>query len=781
MKISTHMLKTLMHEVPNNLKELTNGYITEIESYESLVVATGLVTGHVLTCEDHPNSDHLHVTTVDLGNGLVEQIVCGAANVAAGQYVIVATPGAVLPGNFEIKRSKIRGVESNGMICSLRELGIEDKYVEDQYKDGIFYYGAPVPLGQDPLPFLNLNQDSMELSLTPNRADLLSVLGFAYDLSAVLNKKLVYHEETPFESEQLNPVVVQNETQGCYRYFARTLNHIQVKSSPEWLRADLIASGIRPINNVVDVTNYVMLQLGVPLHAFDRQKFETNKVVIRDAKAGEEVITLDGIKRILTAKDIVITNGLYPVALAGVMGLENTMVDNETTSIILEAASFDPKRIGETSKRLDLRSDSSLRFERGIDETRVRMAINKAASMLYELANAEVTKEIANTGIPYPKPVKIELHVEKVNKHLGIQLSKEQLRDILKRLNIIPVSEDIYLVPSYRNDLRIEADLIEEVARIYGLNNIPMTLPKTNQLGHYSKRQTQVLKMRRLLRHQGFNEVLNYSLLKTSEVNLFTLPSEDIISVLHPLSEDKKSLRHSLINGLVENAKYHTSRQINDLKFFEVGKVYYSHEEPIHMAGLLMGAYQQIAWSKQGVESSFYVLKGIVDAILRHFDLVATYEKQTQIEGFHPGVCANILIQNQVVGVIGKLHPNLELDAYTFELSLEKIMTLIEPQPKFEVISKYPNITRDLAFVVDQQIEVGKITKLIEQTARKFLVDLKLFDVYRDDRLGESKQSLAYNLTFNSKDKTLEASDVDKLMKSIINRLQFEFKAELRS
>jgi len=780
MKISTHMLKTLIHEVPNNLKELTNGYITEIESYEPLVVATGLVTGHVLTCEDHPNSDHLHVTTVDLGNGLVEQIVCGAANVAAGQYVIVATPGAVLPGNFEIKRSKIRGVESNGMICSLRELGIEDKNVEEHFKDGIFYFSEPVPIGEEPLQYLNLNQDSMELSLTPNRADLLSVLGFAYDLSAVLNKKLVYHEETPFESDNLNPVVVQNETEGCYRYFARVLNHVKVKSSPEWLRSDLIASGVRPINNVVDVTNYVMLQLGVPLHAFDRSKFETDKVVIRNAKEGEEVVTLDGVKRLLSKKDIVITNGLYPVALAGVMGLENTMVDSETTSIILEAASFDPKRIGETSKRLDLRSDSSLRFERGIDETRVRMAINKAATLLYELANAEVTKEIAYTGIPYPKPVKVELHVEKVNKTLGIQLTETELRDVLKRLNIILVAEHTYLIPSHRNDLRIQADLIEEVARIYGLNNIPMTLPKTNQLGHYSKRQVQVLKFRRLLRHLGFNEVLNYSLLKTAEVNLFTLPSEDIISVLHPLSEDKKSLRHSLINGLVDNAIYHTSRQINDLKFFEIGKTYYSHEEPLHLAALLMGSYQQIAWKKETIEGSFYVLKGLVDSVLNHFDLVPTYERQTAIEGFHPGVCANILVQNKVVGVIGKLHPSSNLDAYTFELNLERLFEIIEPQPKFEVVSKYPNITRDLAFVVDQSIEVGKITKLIEQTARKFLVDLKLFDVYQDDKIGENKQSLAFSLTFNSKEKTLEAQDVDKLMKSILNRLQFEFKAEQR-
>ena len=307
-----------------------------------------------------------------------------------------------------------------------------------------------------------------------------------------------------------------------------------------------------------------------------------------------------------------------------------------------------------------------------------------------------------------------------------------------------------------------------------------MTLPETNQLGAYSLRQNQVLKFRRILRHLGYNEVINYSLLKTNEVNVFTQKSEDIISILHPLSEDKKSLRHSLLNGLLDNARYHASRQINDLKVFEIGKTYFSHEEPLHLSALLMGSYQQIGWSKEQIQSSFFVLKGQLDAILAHFDLVATYEKESVIEGFHPGVCAKVLIQNQPIGYIGKLHPSLEVDAYAFELNLERLLGFIEAQPKFEVISKYPNITRDLAFLVDRNIEVGKITKLIEQTARKFLVDLKLFDLYRDDKLGVNKQSLAYNLTFNSKEKTLEAADVDKLMKSIVNRLQFEFKAELR-
>ncbi|PKK87713.1 MAG: phenylalanine--tRNA ligase subunit beta [Tenericutes bacterium HGW-Tenericutes-8] len=780
MKISTKMLENLLGFLPENLYDLTNAYITEVEDYTKLVEATGLVTGHVLTCVDHENSDHLHVTTVDLGHGLVEQIVCGAKNVAAGQYVVVATPGAMLPGGFEIKRSKIRGVESNGMICSLAELGLEEKYVSDAFKDGIYYFPKAVPLGEDPLKHLGLDQHTLELSLTPNRADLLSVLGFAYDVAAVLDKKITYKEATPFETDHLNPIVVHNESEGCNRYFARTILNVKVGPSPEWLRGTLIASGIRPINNIVDITNYVMLELGTPLHAFDKAKFETDKVVIRDAKDGEEVITLDGVKRTLTKQDVVITNGLYPVALAGVMGLENTMVDEQTTAVILEAASFDAKRIAQTSKRLDLRSDSSLRFERGLDETRVRMAINRAAELLYELANGNVCKEISFSGSPYPKPVKVELTVKDVNRTLGINLDESALRQILKRLNVIMVSEHVYMMPSYRNDLRIKADLIEEVARIYGLNNIPLVLPETNLRGTYSDRQKHILKIKQILRALGFNEVINYSLTKQETIDLYTKPNTDIIELLHPMSEDKKVLRHSLINGLVENVVYHQSRQMDDLKFFEVGRTYYSHEEPMHLSLIMTGLYEGMTWQNEALKASYYTVKGILNSLLDYYDLNPSYEAY-ELEGLHPGVTAKVSLGQDRLGVVGKLHPQSGLDAFVFEINLEVLLKHVSKQTSFETISRFPNITRDLAFVVDKSIPQAKIEALIKQTAKKFLVDLTLFDVYLDQKIGEDKKSLAYSMTFNAKDKTLEAADIDKLMRSILNRLQFEFKAEIRA
>ncbi|MDY0210244.1 MAG: phenylalanine--tRNA ligase subunit beta [Acholeplasma sp.] len=778
MKISTNMLKNVLGFLPENLYDLTNGFITEVEDYQPLVVATGLKTGYVLTCVDHENSDHLHVTTVDLGNGLVEQIVCGAKNVGAGQYVVVATPGAVLPGGFEIKRSKIRGVESNGMICSLAELGLEEKYVDPKFREGIFHFNEKVELGIDPLPLLGLDQHTLELSLTPNRADLLSVLGYAYDLSAVLDKKLVYRDSEVFEVDTLNPVVVKNDSEGCKRYFARTID-VKVGPSPEWLRGSLIASGIRPINNVVDITNYVMLELGTPLHAFDRTKFETDKIHIRQAKNGEEVVTLDEVKRTLKDTDIVITNGIFPVAIAGVMGLNNTIVDDQTTSIILEAASFSSKSVLDTSKRLDLRSDSSLRFERGIDETRVRMAINRAAQMMVELAHGVVYNEITSVGEPYPKPTKIELTAKEVNKTLGINLDEEALRHILKRLNIISVSEHIYMIPSYRNDLKIKADLMEEVARIYGLNEIPMILPKTSARGKYSDRQQKVLEIKTIMRHLGFNEVINYSLTKKDTLCLFTDESKDAIELLHPMSEDKSVLRHSLINGLLDNVSYHLSRQMHDLKFFEIGSTYFSHGEPLHLAAIMEGKYEGLTWKKEGIQSDFYVLKGIVDSLMRHFDLSLSYDKASVL-GLHPGVTAMVSLNNEKAGYIGKIHPNLGVEAYVFELNLEVVLKAILKQTNFETISRYPSITRDLAFVVDKSIPTKKIHDLIFQTARKFLVDLTLFDVYEDEKIGLDKKSLAFSMTFNSKEKTLETSDVDKLMRSILNRLQFEFKAEIR-
>ncbi len=780
MKISTNMLKRYLKTdlSDEKLYNLTNEYIAEVESLEKLLATENLVVGRVLEKKAHPNADKLSVCQVDLGNGLVEQIVCGAANVDEGQSVVVAKVDAVLPGNFLIKNASIRGISSNGMICSLTELGIDEKLFNDKYKDGIFYFDNAKTPGIDAKKELNLDQSSLELDLTPNRADLLSVLGFSYDLGAVLDEKIELIEPVVVEVDQENPLTVLIETDGCKRYYARYLDNVKIKPSPLWLQLDLIASGIRPVNNVVDVTNYVMLELGTPLHAFDADKFDSNQIVVKEANHLETVTTLDGEIRVLEKGDVVITNGKMPTAIGGVMGLLNTMIDENTTKVILEAATFEPLSIRKTSRRLDLISDSSVRFERGIDELRVRTAINRAAELLILTADARVYKNIKFAGKPFDRPTLIQLLPDYLNNYLGTTLSKDEIKAILKRLNIIETKPDLYLIPSYRSDLKIKADLTEEIARIYGYNNLPTTLPKTSLIGGYSKMQQLVYHLRKQIKGLGFNEVINYSLLKKQDINLFKEPSKDIIGLLKPLKDDRTHLRHSLINGLVENVKYHLSRQTNDLRFFEVGNVYYTEYEPLMLAAIIEGSY--LSSPSVNVKSSFVLLKGMLESLLDSVDLKARFVEAKNIDGFHPHVLAKIIVDDKTVGFIGQVHPNILDNAFAFEVNLTQLFDMNKSQALFTPISKFPNITRDIAVLVKKDLPAEKIMTVISQTAKKYLVNLVLFDIYYDEKLGTDKVSLAFRLTFNSKEKTLQTEDIDKIIKSIVFRLENELSAVIR-
>lgn len=782
MKISSNMLKRYLKKplTQEQLYKTTNEYITEVESVETLLELDNFVVGHVLTCQKHPNADKLSVCTVDLGENEPEQIVCGAPNVRAGQYVGVAKVGAVLPGDFEIKPVKIRGVESNGMICSLDELGFGDKFTNPEFSDGIFVFDGEPKVGSNAVEALNLDQTSLELDVTPNRADLLSVLGFAYDIGAALNEKIEAIEPLVKEEGPKNPLKVTILDDGCSRYYARYIDNIKVKPSPLWLQADLIASGVRPVNNVVDITNYVMMELGTPLHAFDADKFKTDEIVVKSARDLEEVITLDEQIRILKKDDITITNGQKVVAIGGVMGLLNTMVNEETTKIILEAASFNPKRVRDTSKRLDLISDSSLRFEREIDEVRVRTAINRAAELLILLAEGRVYEGISFSGGSFARPTMIDLNAEEVNRSLGTSFQKPEIKEILRRLNVIETKPDRYLIPTYRKDLKIPADLIEEVGRIYGFNNIPTTLPKSNTIGSYSLRQSLIYQIRRRFKYLGFNEVVNYSLTKLDDIDLYREPAPTPLKLLHPLRDDRAYLRHSLLNGLVTNVKYHLSRQHENLAFYEVGNIYYDNDEPLYLSAIINGKYLDGTFTNKDIKGSFYLIKGILEDLLEEYNVITKFEKETKIKGFHPGSCAKVLIEDVTLGFIGKIHPAILDDAYAFEINLEVLFKNIQKQEKYELISRFPSISRDIAIVVDKEIPAIKFLELIKQTTRNYLTNLDVFDVYYDDKFGPEKVSLGFRMTFNSTEKTLENDDVDKIMKSIIFRLQKEYSAEIR-
>lgn len=781
MKIATSMLKRFIKQIPadHELYELTNQYITEVESMERLLSMDKLVVGYVKERLDHPNSDHLSLCQVDLGDH-TQQIVCGASNVDAGQYVVVALEGAILPGDFEIKAVTIRGVESRGMICSLNELGLDEKYIDDRFKDGIFYFDKPQKIGANALEALNFDQVSLELDLTPDRSDLLSVLGFAYELGAVLNQKIVVPEITVIENGPYNPLKVIIEDEGCKRYYARYIDNITIEPSPMWMQSALIASGIRPINNVVDVTNYVLLELGTPLHAFDADKFGSETIVVKPAKDLDEVISLDEQPRILRKSDITITNGIEAVAIGGVMGLLNTAVDETTTKIILEAAWFEPERVKQTAARLDLHSDSSLRFEKNVDEIRVLQAINRAAQLLTEISNARVYKEVSFEGKPFNRPTLITLKPEDVNRLLGTQLPHSEVKALLKRLNIIETKPHIYLIPSYRKDLTIKEDLIEEVGRIYGFNQIDSILPTFNSIGRYSTRQKHLNTIRTQMIGLGFNEVINYSLINKETIHTYVPTNQDVIEVLSPLSDDKKALRHSLVNGLVHNVGYHLSRQMDDLKFFEMGSTYFTGSEPMMLSAIINGKYVSNSLEKNEIISDYLLIKGVLENITDKLGVELEFKKENTIPGYHPGICAKVIYQKETIGYIGKIHPTILEDAFAFEINLEKILTSIEPLKAFESVSKYPSITRDLSIIIDNSVEISRIMQLIRQTTRRYLTDLSLFDVYEDEKIGPDKKSLAFTMTFNSKEQTLQTNDVDKMMNSVIFRLEKELKAQIR-
>ncbi len=785
MRIPENMLKKWMN-IPENILEITNQKIIEVESFGPLNPASNLVVGHVLTCTNHPDSDHLHVTTVDLGTR-VDQIVCGASNVAAGQYVIVAQIGTVLPGDFKINATKIRGVESNGMICSLQELGLDDKYIPENFKDGIFYFDSEKPIGTEGLKALSLEGWVMELSLTPNRGDLLSVLGFAYDLASMTNQKVSLPTYKIKETSHENPIKIEIKTKGCARYYARYFEKLTIKESPWWLKAALLSNDLKPINNVVDISNYVLLEYGTPLHMFDADKVKTDHIVVRDAKDQEKVVTLDGEKRVLNNQDVVITNNEEVIAIGGVMGLLNTMIDDSTKRVILEAAYFDPKRILDTSKRLNLRSDASLRFERGVDDTRVQLGLERATELLIELADAKVSSKVSSSIHHELKNPTVTIEKNYFNEKLGIVISEGELVKYFDAYNYTyKILKDIYEItaPSYRNDLLIKADFLEEIARIYGLDRIPMKTIDLPAQGRLTFKQKRLRALRHHFANIGLNEVITYSLLQPSEVHRYQNLGE-AVSILMPLSEDKKTLRQSLIHGLLEVVNFNQSRQQGSVSIFEMGNCFAKDLESLHLGVAMSGTWHKNPWKKQEFKPDFYTVKGLIDSIFNPLDIVFNYVPTNHVEAYHPYRQANVIYQDKVIGQIAQLHPNetkrLGIDStIVVDIDLKDILEPSEPMV-YKPMSRYPQIERDLAIVIDQHVNADDLIQMIKETARKNLIKIDVFDIYQGTHIEKGMKSIAFHLTFNDLEKTLESDDVDQLMKKITKRLSFSYQATIRN
>lgn len=790
MKLSKNWLKDYLNLDTISDEELHDAIgfrVCEIESYKKMVEATNLSIGKVLECVMHPDSDHLHVCQVEVHPNEVSQIVCGAPNVCTGAKVIVALPGAVLPGDFKIKPSKIRGVESFGMLCSLQELGIEEKYIDEEFKNGIYLLDEEAPVGENPLAYLGFDDTIIDLDVTSNRSDLLSIEGAAYDIGAALNQRIYPIEPSFTASLKKNPVEVKVETDKCYKYLARYIANVKIKPSPQWLKARLIACGIRPINNVVDITNFVLLEMGQPLHAFDADALG-NRIVVRMAQENEVLVTLDSIKRKLTKEDIVITNGKEAVCVAGVMGGLTTEVEPTTKNIILEAAYFDPLSIRKTSSRLGLKSESSTRFERKVDYERVDRALDYATQLLEELCDAEVYDGVAKDIRIVLEPKKVSVNVEKINKILGTSLSHTEMLSIFDRLQYsyeVDKEEVEITLPSRRMDLEPSVqDIAEDVARMYGYEKIPTTLASTRDKGGLTYSQKRIRLLRQILANMGLNETVTYSLVAKKDLNLYTAQTLEPIEVLMPLTEDRAVMRQSLLNGVLEAIHYNRARKQEDLAFFEIGNVYSKEKEELKLAIALSGMYSSHLWKGMKQEASFYLLKGILESLCKKLNISLDFTPYQEISAFHPGRCAAIVYHNKMIGVLGQLHPRLSKEqglgtTVALELSLTEI---VQEQKNFtyQTLNKYPSITRDLAIVCKKDIPAEEISKLIKQTGKKTLTHIELFDVYMGENVKEDEKSLAFKLVFEDPTKTLETEEVDKLVGSILKRLDYVYQAKLR-
>ena len=797
MRVKLNWLNELVDLSDLTTKEIVDTlslHSTEIESVERVVSGTNLVIGHVLTCVDHPDSDHLHITTVDVGAETL-QIVCGAPNIKAGLDVIVALVGAELPGGLKIKKAKVRGVESNGMICSLAELGMEKKYIDEEYADGIYYFTRDVKPGSDALAELGFDDDVLELGLTPNRGDLMSMLGVGYEVSAVFNRPLFIPTAKAEECDCLNKdlIDVRVETDKCLTYYAKVIKDVKIKKSPDWLISRLIAFGIRPINNAVDITNYILALFGQPLHAFD-YKLLGKKVLVRNAKENEELITLDGIKRSLLPTDIVITDGKKPVALAGVMGGDNTAINDDTKDIVLEAAVFDPISIRKTYTRLDLRSESSVRFEKGVDLNRTKYALDYACFLFQELCDAKIASGDVVDGITRVEPKEIKVNSTYVSNYLGINISSDNIVDIMERLGFDANSdkdEILIRVPNRRPDITIKQDIIEEVGRIHGYAELPVTLPSTPLAGRLTNYQKRRRELKHALTYRGLVESINYSLRENN--NEFTYLFEEgdkDIELLMPISNERKILRRNLVPSMLDNVNYAFNRKINDVAIFEIGKVYNynngSYHEKEHLAIALAGSITSTLWKGENETVDFYLLKGIIDSAFSTIGVKFTYLPiDKEVKEMHPLRTAKIMWNEKTVGYVGELHPKYAQDkelkgVYVAEIDVHEILGVVEATKQYTPITKVPSVERDLALVCKKDVLAYDIIKTIKDVDKKLISDVILFDLYEGEKIASDLKSIALRVIFTSNE-TLTDDLVNNKINKILKTLEKNLAVTLRA
>ena len=804
MKVSYKWLKEyldLSDVTPDELAEKMSR--TGIEVDDVIYPGKGLskiVVGETLSVVDHPDSDHLHVCQVNIGTEEPIQIVCGAPNVAAGQKVIVALHGARITGNAKIKKGKMRGQESNGMICSLAELGYSESVVSKKYADGIFVLPAEAVPGTEVVDLLELDDAILDIDITPNRADALSMRGSAYEVAAIYNKALKF-PEAPV-SEKTGSVtdyikVAVEDPNDAPAYHIQVIKDVKIAESPLWLQNKLMNGGIRPINNVVDITNYILLEYGQPLHAFDYDQIGSKEIIVRRAKENETMTTLDGVERTLDTDNIVITNGTAPIALAGVMGGLDSEITDGTVTVALEAALFNPVLIRKTAGKFNLRSESSSRFEKGINVATIRTAGEHAAELIHELAGGTIVAGTASVDTVEVKDTEVVITLQKINRSLGTAISSGEVTAIFNQLGFASTFDgEIFTVavPPRRWDISIYADILEEVARIYGYDNLPETLPITPALPTALTPKQHTMRItRRFMEGAGLTQNISYVLTTAEKAREYAVEDKEGIRLAWPMSEDRSTLRMNLLSTLLDNAAYNVARKNTDIQFYEIGRVFFPSADSVlpieaeRLAGVMTGMAYQKDWQMAAEPVNFYHAKGVLDGYFETMGLSdqIRFEAAKDLKWMHPGRTAAVYLGDAYIGYVGQVHPATAnaydlKETYAFEIDFEAIIAAPKEVITQQPIPKFPGVTRDVALLVDETVTHQQIVKTIKENGGKFLKDVHLFDIYQGKGIEDGKKSVAYSMSFLNPEATLVDEDINKAFTKLVAALETECGAAIR-
>lgn len=773
-----------------NMMTMTGSKVEKVDFFGK--ETNGVEVCKILEIEQHPDADRLKVTKVEVANGEILQIVTNATNIKVGDYVPVARIGAVLPGDFKIKKGKLRGVLSEGMFCGAEELTIPSAFVEDHKKDGIYIldHQDSFELGMDVRDVLGINDALIEFEITSNRPDCRSIIGIAREAAVTLGKELKYPEIKVQACDEEMSFEIDIQTDLCKRYCGRVVKDVKVGPSPYWMQRKLIEAGMRPISNIVDITNYVMLELGQPLHAFDLDDIKYNKMTVKMAEEGEKFTTLDGVERTLTSDMLVIGNQDKTLDLAGIMGGENSEIKDTTPSIFIEGASFAKENIRATSKKLGLRTEASSRFEKGIDINLAEEAVNRACQLIEELGCGTVLNGMLDYYPQKEEVQKVTVNPVRINKLLGVNVPMDQFINILESLEFkcnLVSSEVLELeVPTFRLDITEDADILEEIARIYGYDNIPSASLEGNATaGVKTEKQKFIDNVKSNSIACGLNEILTYSFVSPRGVDKINLPADDekrnFVKIMNPLGEETSVMRTTLIPNMLDVISTNISHKVEEVSAFECGNTFIPQEGlPIETKKYCVGMY--------GKEVDFFVLKGVIESVLNNVGLKGyEIEPETTNLTFHPGRCAKIVYNNIYIGTFGELHPdvienyNLGQRVYVAEINIDTVFENLNLTKSYNPLPKYPSTSRDIALIVKDEVFVKQIEDIIKANGEDLVESYKLFDVYKGAQIEEGHKSIAYSITYRSKDKTLTDEDVAKVHEKILSELSEKLNANLRS